>query len=237
MEEAQDQRNQRRLTQNEDGSFEFIWEADNDVLEAAEQAVLDAERELEAFRQQAEVDFATELKDLIDRASQGDPDLADDEALRAAIDDLRAQFDGILDEDFMNIDEIDDLLYEMEKFFENRDAILDEIARQELTPQNIGYEVGKAYKDSAQDVGKIIANEMVDALESLIDTMTTPTYDANAISRQVTPTPVSNNNTYEINIEAQFPAVNDALSIKNSFNQLEFEAIQRAGQYNASRPY
>lgn len=231
LEEAQNQRNQRRLVQNEDGSFDWAWEADEDALEAAEQAVRDAERELEQFRQQAQLDFMNQLNETIQR---GLNENMTEEELRAAIADIQNQFRHVLDDDMMNVEgSIDEILDYMSEFFRDRDRLVEEMMRQELTPQNIGHEVGKAFRDSAQEMGDIIADAMRDALENFTQSVAnSPTYDARIAGRSLTPTSTDNSNHYEINIEAQFPAINDALAVKNSLRQLEFEALQRAAQYN-----
>jgi hypothetical protein len=222
-EELSNQRTQQQLVVDEYGRFQWEYVIDTDALDQAERDMIEANRELERFRQQAEMDYLSGLREIMERAANGQIDSAED--LQRYLDDHRNRFNNVLGSDFFDAmdEDRDELIREMKDYIDQVEAIRERIANEAMNPANIGREVADAILDNAREIG----DEIAESFRRRGLAPQAPTAMEKSISKLSTAQNVTENN---VTLHATFPNADNANEIRQALESFADRANQRANR-------
>lgn len=166
------ERSIQTLIKKDDGTWDWDYVADQTEIDKTKEELQEAEKDLEAYKQEQRSKYVSDMQDAIDRAKNGEFDSA--EELRKELEDIRNNYGSILTE-IPNFDmgSIDEILKAYEDYLnENKDILDDSLGGAtseefEDKLEKVGGMFETSFRAIAEDLGRIISDSLVNALSSV----------------------------------------------------------------------
>ena len=165
----QSEKNVQTLVQNDDGTWQWAYVADQTEIDKTQDELDDARLELEQYRNEQRGSYFKELSSILDSARSGEYD--DVGSLKNALNTLRDVYGYVLDDapglDFGNFDEV---IKTYQEYLSNNQGIISEVATGKISPEyealveRVGTRFEQGFMNIATDLGNVIAEALRNAI-------------------------------------------------------------------------
>lgn len=165
------ERTVQTLVKKDDGTWDWEYVADQTEIDKTKEELKEAEKDLEAYRQEQRGKYVSDIQDALDRAKSGEFESVD--SLKKELEDIRNVYGAILtDIPNLNMGSMEEILKSYQDYLnENKAIVNDSIIGGDKDFENKLNKVGTMFETSfktiAQDLGKVISDSLVNALSSV----------------------------------------------------------------------